>query len=116
MRTKKTEIWSTKGGHMLLGSGHDLPTRGVAILVHKKWKPYIKKFYPMNERIAYVDITKKKFRLRFVTAYFPHSGYEDEHIENMYEMLGNIRIEAKRKGLQCDGSGLQCPSGGSSRR
>ena len=100
MRCHKREVWTMHGGHVFMGSGYDLPTRGVALLVHKKWKPYIKTFYPINERIAYVDIVKKKLRIRFVAAYFPHSGYEDEYIESMYEVLGNIRSEARRKGMQ----------------
>ena len=99
-RSQKREFWTMHGGHIFMGSGYDLPTRGVAIILHQKWKPYVKQFHPVNERIAYVDIARKKFRIRIVAAYFPHSGYEDEHIENMYEILGNIRIEAKQKGLQ----------------
>ena len=36
MRTTETEIWTAQGGHMFMGAGHDLPTRGVGFLVHKK--------------------------------------------------------------------------------
>ena len=36
MRPSKTEYWIAQGGHTFMGSGHDLPTRGVGFLVHKK--------------------------------------------------------------------------------
>ena len=52
--TNKTEVWITQGGHLLMGSGYELPTQEVALLVHKKLKLYVKKFYSLNERIAYV--------------------------------------------------------------
>ncbi len=56
MRTTETEIWATQGGHMFMGAGHDLPTRGVGFLVHKKWRSAIQQFKRVNERLAYIDI------------------------------------------------------------
>ena len=50
MRTTESEIWATQGGHMFMGAGHELPTRGVGFLVHKKWRSAIQQFKRVNER------------------------------------------------------------------
>ena len=52
MRTTESEIWTEQGGHMFMGAGHDLPTRGVGFLVHKKWSSAIRQFRRVNERLA----------------------------------------------------------------
>eukprot|EP00959_Pyramimonas_sp_CCMP1952_P292900 6125872-Pyramimonas_sp.AAC.1 len=46
MRTYPEEHWSTKNGHLFMTSGNSQPTRGVAILAHKRWKHHIKKVPP----------------------------------------------------------------------
>jgi hypothetical protein len=94
MRSQKREFWMTHGGHTILASGFDLPTRGVAILVHKKWSKYIKQFTPINERCAFVDIRNKKVKIRFVSAYFPHSGYSDAEVQELYDILSETVREA----------------------
>ena len=43
MRTTKQEYWVTNGGHVFMASGFHSHTRGVAILINKKWTNSIKK-------------------------------------------------------------------------
>ena len=95
MRTTKEEFWVTTGGHVFMASGYDFHTRGVAILLNKKWTKNIKKFHPINERIATVDIKHKQIHLRIISAYFPHSGYGDEDVQNMYTALTELIREAR---------------------
>ena len=90
------EHWETEQGHVFIGSGHDEPNKGVAILINKRWKKSIKRFVPVNERIAYVDFGTKNFRVRAIAAYFPHCGYADKHVQVMYDALTSIHLEAKR--------------------
>ena len=107
MRTTESEIWATQGGHMFMGAGHDLPTRGVGFLVHKKWSSALQQFKRVNERLAYIDIRSKKMRMRFVTAYFPHSGYADEDVQKLYDELGEIQRESKSRKM-CFMIGADC--------
>jgi len=94
MCTTKKETWITEGGHMFVSSGHTTSSRGVAILIHKKWQKYVTKYQPINKRIAYIDIVRRSFKMRLATAYFPHSGYNDNHIQQIYDALATIHDEA----------------------
>ena len=100
MRVVKQECWITGGGHMFLAAGYSAHTRGVAILVHKKWTNHITKFRAVNERVAAVDIRHKQIRLRIISAYFPHSGYGDEEVQNMYNTLSELIREAREHKLE----------------
>ena len=53
----------------------------------------------INERAAYADISSKRLKMRIVTAYFPHSGYSDVHVQRLYSTLEAVSKEA-RKGRQ----------------
>ena len=97
MRNIKEELWLTKHGHVFMGSGHADNTRGVAIIAHKRWAKHVTKFCPINERTAYIDVKFRQFRLRLVSAYFPHSGYGDKHIQNMYDTLAAVQDEATKQ-------------------
>ena len=37
------------------------------------------------------------FEIRVVSAYFPHAGYKDIHVQTMYDTLENINAEAKKQ-------------------
>ena len=65
-------------------------------MVHRRWEKNIQHFTPINERTAYVDIKRGKFKIRVVTAYFPHSGYKDSHVQSMYDILNSLNIEARK--------------------
>ena len=96
MRNINEEYWTTREGHIFCGSGHNDNTRGVGILVHRRWKPFIKAFVTVSERVAYIDISRKRIRIRLVTAYFPHGGYNDKHVQQLYDSLANIKDEAAK--------------------
>ena len=81
--------------HIFAGSGHSTNSRGVAFLIHSRWKKQLKRFTPINERLAYIDIDIQKFKLRIITAYFPHTGYGDQHVQLMYDKLSEIKAAAK---------------------
>ena len=48
----------------------------------------------VNERLAFLDISNRGIWARIVSAYFPHSGYSDAHIQSMYTALSAIHKEA----------------------
>ena len=98
MRDTKRELWTTSAGHTFAGSGHGENNKGVAILIHKKWSKHLIRFEAIDDRLAYVDMfIKNNERIRIVSAYFPHSGYADKHIQKMYDLLSQIKEEAKKK-------------------
>lgn len=97
-RTTKHELWTTQQGHHLFaGSGNDTNTRGVGFLIHSRWKNKLQRFAPVNERLAYIDIDIYKWKLRIITACFPHSGYCDAHVQRMYDTLSDLRSDALQK-------------------
>ena len=78
-----------------MASGYNTHTRGVALFVNRKWSKSIKKFHPINERIAMVDLKHKQIQLGVISAYFPHSGYGDEDVQEMYNTLSELIKEAR---------------------
>ena len=65
-------------------------------MLHKRWKPCVKKFTLVNESIAYVDISRRKLHLRLIATYFPHGGYTDNHVQQIYNTLSTIKREGVR--------------------
>ena len=97
-RLNPHELWTTKRDHHLFaGSGFESNTRGVAFLIHRRWTKRLQSFTPIDERIAYIDIDVGRTKLRITTAYFPHTGYNDTHIQRMYHILTTLRTDATRQ-------------------
>ena len=72
-RKHKRELWTTKQDHHIFaGCGHDETTRGVGFLIHSSLSRAVRNFNAINERIAYVDVHIHSWKLRIVSAYFPH--------------------------------------------
>ena len=69
----------------------------LAIVLNSKWAGSVLNFVAVNERIAYLDLATRGFRVRVVAAYFPHSGYGDVHVHAVYNILSTLRSEAKAK-------------------
>eukprot|EP00959_Pyramimonas_sp_CCMP1952_P278972 5832707-Pyramimonas_sp.AAC.1 len=80
-----------------MGCGHTDNHRGVGIVVHRRWVHQVQAFHPVNERIAYVDVGSGRHRFRVVTAYFPHGGYADKHVQQVYDILKCISQEAQKE-------------------
>jgi len=97
MRAIKEEQWVTEDDHLFVGSGGTSSKHGVAILIHKKWKRHVVQFRPINERVAYVDVERGKFKIRIISAYFPHSGYSDTHVQELYDILNKVIRDARKK-------------------
>lgn len=93
-RTKPREFFVTIGGHMFAGAGCDAGRRGVAFLVHKRWRHNIKEFHVVNERIAYLRLWRRHLKMRVIGAYFPHGGYSDTKVQEVYSALSEIHREA----------------------
>ena len=88
-------MWSTDEGHLFANAGCEEKRRGTGFLIHSRWVPCMKQFVPVNERISYIKIVKRKMKLTIVAVYYPHSGYGDELVQGMYDTLGEIVAESK---------------------
>ena len=100
-RTQQRELWTTRlHHHTFAASGHNTPTRGVAILVHNRLARNIRSFHAVDERTCFLDIQIQSLKIRVITAYFPHTGYNDSNIQRMYDTLSTIIHEARAQRLQ----------------
>ena len=92
------ELWTTqRGGHLFAGSGYNEFSRGVAIIVNSRWKAGLVGFSPINERLATLDIDIHSWRLRLISAYFPHCGYADMHVQALYDTISTILAESTKQ-------------------
>ena len=96
-RDERREFFTVIGGHAFVGSGGSRGTRGVGFIVHRDLVSRLDVFEAVSERIAYIDITLHDIKLRIVTAYFPHAGYSDGHVHDVYMALSEIRRDALQK-------------------
>jgi exonuclease III len=94
-RGEACEFIEIDGGHVFFGAGYVKCERGVAIILHKRWKSRVLRTTVVSERLAFIDMAGGGIRVRFVSAYFPHSGYTDMHVQELYTALTEIRKEAK---------------------
>ena len=99
IRPIREEKWAFEDGHIYAGSGGDAYRHGVGIIVHARWAKYVRRFCPMSDRVAYVDVVSKSLRARFISAYFPHSKYSDTHIQTMYDVLSKTLRNARKRKL-----------------
>jgi len=96
-REESSEFFETTGGHLFLGSGGFSHKWGVAFLLHKRHAKSVKNFRAISERLACVSVTINQMRFRFVAAYFPHGGYGDAQVQQIYTTLSGLRKEAGKK-------------------
>ena len=54
----------------------------------------------VNERLVFLDISGGGMRVRIASAYFPHSGYADAHIQALYTTLTEIHKDAAANKFQ----------------
>ena len=100
-RPDRQERWFTKEGHMFCGSSGTEGKRGVAILMHCRWKSCFKSFHAISDRICAVDVKIAGCQLRIISTYFPHAGYADEEVEGTYAQLDTAIKEARRMHRTC---------------
>ena len=99
-RECERESFVITGGHLFCGSGGFAASRGVAFLVNERWANKLFSFIRVDERVAYLDVRLHSERLRFIATYFPHSGYDDNSVQVMYDILHTVRAEARRKRIR----------------
>eukprot|EP00973_Karenia_brevis_P090162 12401232-Karenia_brevis.AAC.1 len=51
-----------------------------------------------NERLIGLDAVICGRMVRFIAAYFPHSGYHDSCVQEVYSILSSLKKEADAKG------------------
>lgn len=84
---------------MWCGGGGFKGTRGTGFLVHRKWS--VRQHKVISERLSHVDIGSNVSTeaLRLIAVYMPHSGYADEHVEEIYQELDHILALSKQQGI-----------------
>ena len=96
-RKQQKDYYSTKNGNTFMYAGCEAGRRGVGFLVNGEWSAYISNFVPINERVAYLRIIKHGIKLTIIGVYFPHTGYSDDKVQEMYDLLVPIIDEARSR-------------------
>jgi exonuclease III len=96
-RPETEEIWELEDGHWFMGAGCRDERRGVAIIVHSRWKKHVERFEPVNERLSFADVDFDGLRLRVIATYFPDSSYSNGHVEKVYIALDECIDQARRQ-------------------
>ena len=91
------EMFATNEGHLFANAGCEAGRRGVGFLINKRWVKWMKSFDPINERVASITLKKHKITIKVVGVYFPHCGYPDEAVQQVYDILENILRETNKK-------------------
>ena len=89
------EMFATDEGHLFCNAGCEAGRRGVGFLVHKRWTKWLKGFTPVSERVACLTLQKQKMKIKIVGVYFPHSGYPDDTVQELYDKLECILYESR---------------------
>eukprot|EP00973_Karenia_brevis_P083950 11648205-Karenia_brevis.AAC.1 len=96
-REQKEEFDELESGNLWMGSGGSRGKHGVGILLHKRWANFKPSWTAINQRLGYMDLNIGKWRATFVVAYMPHTGYQDWHIQHMYDSLTEILQKARQR-------------------
>ena len=96
-RKQEKDYYSTKNGNTFMYAGCEAGRRGVGFLVNGEWSPFISNFVPICERVAYLRIIKHNVKLTVIGVYFPHTGYADDTVQEMYDILATIINEAQAR-------------------
>ena len=100
-REQQQERWKTKDGHIFCGSGGNSGSKGVAIILHRRWSKGFKAFYAISDRVCAVDCKISGQLCRLISVYFPHGGYDDEAVEGMYADVDKVIRGARRQKRTC---------------
>ena len=96
-REEQEEGLTLPGGHRFLGGG-GVKGRGVAIVLHERWKNAVQGRRAVSERLAWLDVTMHGKKLRLIAVYFPHMGYSEAEVEALYNDLSKVCGDARRAG------------------
>ena len=95
-RKQKEERWTTRQGHIFAATGVSEACHGTATLINNRWTKHIKEVQHSGPRLT---IEKKKFRRQVSSVYFPHTGYGDGCLRQVYSELQK-HTDRCRKTLQ----------------
>ena len=90
-REGREEVLDLPEGHLFLGSGGTRGERGVAILIHKRWKSGFRAFTAISERLALADFDIGGRNFRVAGVYMPHAGYPVDAVEEVYSAVDEAR-------------------------
>eukprot|EP00973_Karenia_brevis_P092905 12414597-Karenia_brevis.AAC.1 len=96
-REAREEFAEVHDGHVWFGSGGTAGKHGVGILLHERWSNHVRSWRATNTRLGYLDINFNKLKLRLVAVYFPHAGYPDQAVQDVYDELDSILREGATK-------------------
>ena len=96
-RGDKAEFFEMSDGHTFVGSGGEAGKRGVGIMIDARWKKFIASFNAISSRVCEVQIVSKFWKAQICSVYFPHGGYSDPHVQEMYTTLQNIRKRVNQR-------------------
>jgi hypothetical protein len=94
-RECKEEIW-TISGHLFLGSGGTRGSKGVAILLHRRWVKGFRAFHAISERLCALDLNIRGKQTRTAAVYMPTSWHDDSLVESVYQDVSKLCVGARR--------------------
>ena len=96
-REEPEEQWESEQGHVFAGCGHSSGRKGVAIVLHQKWKGPLLAFNPSDERLCSIDFIAHGTKIRALSAYFPDCSYNDAEVQKVYDKVAEQIEIAKKK-------------------
>ena len=96
-RKPKQEFFKTQSGDVFANSGCEAGRRGVGFYIHKKWSSFIEEFAPLSERVAHLRIKIKQKTFIVIGVYFPHTGYPDHAVEEVYAAVSKLMVEGRKR-------------------
>ena len=81
---------TTSDGSLMLYSGHDQHTRGVALIVAKNKTHTLLEWEPISERMIRARFNSKYCKLTILQCYAPTNEVEDEAKDEWYEQLQQV--------------------------
>ena len=78
------------GGHKLYTSGDSTRFAGIGILVNERLRSCVLGHKRVSGRMGYIDLRWNRMRIRVISVYAPHAGYDrhgEEDIMAFYEEL-----------------------------
>eukprot|EP00973_Karenia_brevis_P077585 10781249-Karenia_brevis.AAC.1 len=97
-REYKSESDTLHNNCMWFGSGGTSGKHGVGILLHRSWGKFVQSWRAVSERLGVLEINARSLRLSLLVVYMPHSGYQDDVVQDLYDQLSQeIRRARSRK-------------------
>ena len=97
-RATREENFIFADGHQFLGSGGTVGERGVAVIVHRRWRERFHSNKAISERLMAVEIDILEHKFTVIGTYMPHTGYDDREVERVNDSMSELREKVKRKG------------------